>query len=82
MTVVPAAPITGVKLVMFGASEPTVNGVVLEAVPNELVTEINPVVAPTGTEVEICVAVDELTTATTPLNLTTFSLGVALKPVP
>jgi hypothetical protein len=43
----------GVKLVMIGASEPTVNGTLLEAVPAAVVTEIKPVVAPTGTVVEI-----------------------------
>ncbi len=72
VTVVPAAPIVGVKLVMIGASEPTVKGVELETVPDGVVTEINPVVAPTGTVVEICVAVDEATTAVVPLNLTVF----------
>jgi hypothetical protein len=72
VTAVPAAPIVGVKLVMLGASVPTVNGVLLETVPDGVVTEINPVVAPTGTVVEICVGVDEVTTAVVPLNLTVF----------
>ena len=53
LTVVPAAPMFGVKLVMIGASEPTVNGTLLEAVPAAVVTEIKPVVALTGTVVEI-----------------------------
>ena len=82
VTAVPAVPIVGVKLVMIGTSVPTVKGVLLETVPAAVVTEINPVVAPAGTVVEICVDEDALTTATVPLNLTTFALGVALKPVP
>src|ERR1051325_3820499 len=53
LTEVPAAPMFGVKLVMIGASEPTVKGVALATVPDAFVTEINPVVAPTGTVVEI-----------------------------
>ena len=65
-------PIAGVKLVMIGASEPTVNAAALETVTDAVVTEINPVVAPIGTVVEICVVVDEVTTAVVPLNLTTF----------
>ena len=82
VTVVPAEPIVGVKLLMTGASEPTVKGVLLFTVPAEVVTEIGPVVAPAGTLVRICVAVDEVTVATVPLNLTVFSLGVWLKAVP
>ena len=52
-TVVPGAPMFGVKLVIMGASEPTVNGTLLAAVPAAVVTVIGPVVAPTGTVVEI-----------------------------
>lgn len=43
------------------------------------VTEIGPVVAPTGTTTIIVVAVAELTEAVVPLNLTTFSAGALLK---
>jgi hypothetical protein len=71
-TVVPAVPIAGVKLVMTGASEPTVNGMVLVAVPDGVMTVIGPVVAPAGTLVAICVAVEEITTASVPLNRTVF----------
>ena len=53
LTVVPGAPMFGVKLVMTGTSEPTVNGTLLETVPAAVVTVIKPVLAPTGTVVDI-----------------------------
>ena len=53
LTVVPVAPMAGVKLVMVGTSEPIVNGMLLETVPADVVTVISPLVAPTGTAVEI-----------------------------
>ena len=82
LTVVLGPPILGVKLVMTGPSEPTVKGVLLVAVPEGVVTVINPLVAPAGTDVAICVEVEPLTMALVPLNLTMFSAGVWLNPVP
>ena len=67
-TVVPAVPMVGVKLAITGASEPTVNGVLVIAVPDGLMTVIGPVVAPDGTLVTICVALDDVTVAFVPLN--------------
>ena len=83
VTLVPAAPIVGDKLVIVGALEAaTVKFVLLETVPAEVVTAITPVVAPVGTVVEICVAVDAVTVAVTPLKVTVFWLGVVLNAVP
>jgi hypothetical protein len=50
--------------------------------PAGAVTAIDPVVAPAGTVVTICVAVDAVTVAFVPLNVTVFWPGVALNPVP
>jgi hypothetical protein len=44
--------------------------------------DIFPVVAPTGTVVEILVLVDETTVAATPLKVIVFDAAVSLKPVP
>ena len=83
VTVVPAVPIVGVKLVIVGASEAaTVKDVLLETLLADVVTVIGPVVAPVGTLVMICVAVAETTVAVTPLNVTVFWPGVVLKAVP
>ena len=82
VTAVPDVPILGVKPVMIGPFVPTTNGSSLESDPAEVVTEINPVVAPAGTEVTICVSEDEDTTAAVPLKVTVLPLGVGLKPVP
>src|SRR5215212_8714241 len=83
VTAVPAIAIAGVKPVIVGAAEAlTVNGVLLVASPNGVLTVIGPVVAPDGTVVTICVGVAELTVAVVPLNLTVFWLAVALNPVP
>ena len=83
VTAVPTVPIVGEKPVMVGDSEsPTTNAVALEALPVDVVTDIGPVVAPAGTLVTISVAVEEVTTAVTPLNFTVFCPGVTLKPVP
>ena len=54
VTVVPTAPLAGVKLVIVGAL--IVNGVPLVAVPPGVVTVIGPVVAPAGTVAWIAVA--------------------------
>src|SRR5688572_26813040 len=82
LTEVPAAPMFGVKPVITGTFEPTVKGTLLAVVPDAVVTVINPVVAPAGTVVEICVALEEMTVATVPLNFTTFSEDVSLNAVP
>ena len=69
MTLVPALPLDGVKLVIAGpATIPKV--VALVAVPPGVVTEMGPVVAFAGTVAEICVAESTLKTAETPLNFT------------
>jgi hypothetical protein len=84
VTAVDGVPILGLKPVIEGApvDEVTVKTELLEAEPLDVVTPIDPVVAPDGTVVTIRVAVDELTVALTPLNVTVFWLGVVLKPVP
>src|SRR5215217_2447120 len=77
VTAVPAVPMFGVKLVIVGVAEAvTVNGVLLVARPIGVLTVIEPVVAPAGTLVTICVGVAELTVAVVPLNLTVFWLAV------
>ena len=76
--------IDGVKLVIVGAPVAvcTVNGELLVAVPDAVVTVIVPVVAPDGTEARSCVAVAELTVADVPLNEIEFCKGVVLNPAP
>jgi hypothetical protein len=83
-TAVPAVPTVGVNPVMVGApvEAVTVKRFPLVADPPGAVTPITPVVAPAGTVVTIWVVVDEVTLAETPLKVTVFWLGVALKPVP
>jgi hypothetical protein len=73
-----------VKLTIFGTPElaVTVNGWLLVADPAGVVTEMVPVVVPTGTAVTMLVAVDDTTVAAVPLKLTALLLGVALNPVP
>jgi hypothetical protein len=66
---------------IFGAGR-TVKGVLEVAVVEPTVTEIGPVVAPVGTLTSKVVVVAERTVAATPLNLTSFADGVALKPCP
>jgi hypothetical protein len=46
------------------------------------VTPTNPVEAPGGTVATSVVEVAEVTAAVVPLNVTVFSAGVGLKPVP
>lgn len=83
VTAVPATPLAGETDEIVGAVEAvTVNGEALDAFPDGVVTEIEPVVAVAGTLVTICVAVELVTVALTPLNVTVFCDGVALKPVP
>src|SRR5207253_401693 len=70
-TLLPTAPLVGVKLVSVGALAVTVNALALVAVPPGVVTLSGPVVAPLGTVAAIVVA--ELTvklTALVPLNVT------------
>ncbi len=85
VTAVPTLPMVGVKLLIVGAPRGalvTVKFVLLVAEPEGLVTPIGPVVAPDGTVETICVAVDDVTVAVTPLKVTVFWLGVVLNPVP
>jgi hypothetical protein len=84
VTAVPGAPILGLNPVIVGApvDDVTVKTELLLAEPPGEVTAIAPVVAPLGTLVTIFVVVDDVTEAVTPLKVTVFWLGVALKPVP
>ena len=66
-TLVPGAPLAGVKLVIRGA---TVKLVALVAVPPGVVTLIGPVVAFAGTAAVICVLLLTMNVAASPLNLT------------
>ena len=83
-TAVPGVPIVGVKLVIVGAPlvAVTVNGALLEADPDGVVTPIEPVLAPAGTVTTSCVGLAEVTVATVPLRVTVSSPGVELNPVP
>lgn len=67
-TLVPEVPLVGVKLEIVGAGMLTVKFAAELADPPGVVTEIFPVVAPTGTEVVICVALVTVKVATVPLN--------------
>ena len=49
VTVLPAGPLVGVKLMIVGALAATVKFVALVAVPADVVTLSGPVVAPAGT---------------------------------
>src|SRR6266852_624837 len=83
ITGVPAVPLGGLKPVIVGASlAVTTNCALLVADPDGDETVIKPVVAVLGTVVVIWVAVEELTVAATPLNLTVFCVAVVLKPPP
>jgi hypothetical protein len=64
------APLSGLKLVMVGVAK-TVKLVELATVAPLTVTEMVPVLAPTGTVVVILVVVDVVTTAVVLLNFTT-----------
>ena len=73
VTLVPTAPLVGVKLVIVGAVVPlvvTVNVAVLVAVPPLVVTLIVPVVAPVGTVAVICVLELTVNDALVPLKVT------------
>jgi hypothetical protein len=84
VTAVPGTPMVGVNAAMAGTSGAavTVKGVVLRAEPVGVVTMISPDAAPGGTVVTIRVAVAEITVAGTPLNVSAFSPGASLNPVP
>ena len=83
VTLVPITAVVGEKLVIVGADEATtVKAVALVALPDGVATAIVPVVAVAGTLVTICVVVELVTVAVTPLNVTVFWPGVALNPVP
>ena len=73
VTAVLGMPIVGVKSVIVGDPDPpTMNAVLLVALPAGDVTLIGPVVAPEGTEVTMRVAVADVTFVVTPLNVTVF----------
>ena len=84
---VAVCPIQAVKsdgwvLIVMVAVEPTVKTPLLIAVLHPTVTEIVPVVAPTGTVVVMLVTVLAVTTAAVPLNFTMLLPGVVAKLVP
>jgi len=81
VTSAPTAPLVGVKPVIVGVGK-TIKSEVLVPITPPTVTEIFPEVAPAGTAVVILVVVDDVTLATTPLNLTTLFAGTLLKLVP
>ena len=72
----------GWVVMVIVAVEPTVKTPLVVAVLHPTVTEIVPVVAPTGTVVVILVEVLAVTTAVMPLNFTMLFAGVASKFVP
>ena len=69
VTVVPTAPLVGVKLVIVGGGI-TVKVLLLVAVPPGVVTLTGPVVAPLGTVAEIEVSDVTVKVALVPLNRT------------
>ena len=80
VTDAPTAALLGLKLEITGVG--TVKLVELFPVIPLTVTEIGPVVAPTGTAVVILVVVEPDTVARTPLNRTVLLAAVLLKLVP
>jgi hypothetical protein len=74
--------IWGEKLAIVGLPAVTTNTAPLVADPVGVVTLIEPVVAPVGTVVAREVAVDAVTVAGVPLNVTVLDEAVVLKPVP
>jgi hypothetical protein len=75
------APLDGLKLVIDGVGRTVKLDPLLTVIPFK-VNDIGPVVAPTGTVAVILVAVDVLTMAATPLNVTSLLAGVVLKLLP
>jgi hypothetical protein len=83
VTLVPEAPIAGVKDAIVGAPATVMTkSVALWAETPPTVTAIRPVVAPEGTVVAIEPESDAITVAAVPLNVTVLFAGVALNPVP
>src|SRR2546426_4303742 len=80
LVVIPCPTRLGSMALIVGVS--MVNGCGLVAVPLVLVTVTGPVVAPVGTVVMIVLAVEEVTVADVPLNLTWLAEGVELNPKP
>lgn len=80
ITVAPTAPLVGLKLVIVGEGS-TLKLDPLVMVTPLVVTEIVPSLAPAGTEVVMLVALEAVTDAVTPLNLTV-GVGDVLKFVP
>jgi hypothetical protein len=73
VTAVAVTPLGGERLEMVGALEATtVNALPLVALPVGVVTPMEPVVAVAGTAVTICVDVELVTVAATPLKVTAF----------
>lgn len=65
----PTAPVLGVKLLMLGAAV-TVNATPLLCTPPAAVTTTLPVIAPVGTVAVMLVALQAVTVAAVPLNVT------------
>ena len=82
VTVVATGPDVGEKEVIVGAGSRTTNSVSELATLPPIVTDILPVVAAGGTMATICVAVAEVTDATSLLNFTRLSAAAMLKLVP
>src|SRR5437879_5290573 len=80
VTLVPAAPLVGEKLVMLGVDVPdTVKLVELVTLPPPAVTAMVPVVAPAGTVAVILMSELMVKEALVPLNVT---IAAVVKPVP
>ena len=80
MMVAPTAPLVGLKLVIVGVGR-TLKLDPLVIVTPLVVTVIGPSLAPAGTEVVMLVALEDVTDAVAPLNLT-IGVGDVLKFVP
>jgi hypothetical protein len=81
VTGIPPGPELGVRLDMVGAGKFTVNATPLLAWPSTVTTTL-PVVAPTGTVVAMLVALQLVTVAAVPLNVTVLVPCVAPRFVP
>lgn len=82
VTVVPTAPLAGLKLVIVGKREVTVKLEADVAVLEPTATVMTPLVAPEGMVTTNCVDVADETEADIPLNFTVFDDAVVLKLVP
>jgi hypothetical protein len=81
VTLVPIAPLAGVKLAIVGGGI-TVKPVALVAVPPGVVTLIGPFVVPAGTLASILVDVTTTSAVAVPLNVTVTPTGLWVNPVP